>query len=139
MFITENNMPRVPQNMRKKGIGMLHAGMCTVEIARQLGTSARTIRRLRERFNTAGETKDRLRRRRRHIIHVQDRYIVTPHLRDQFLTASVAAQNTPCIHNNQISCQTVLNRLGKREIRAHVPYKGQVLTVVSGFVHIFAG
>ena len=51
-------MPRVPQNMRERAIGMLQAGMRTVEIARQLGTSARTIRRLRERFNTTGETKD---------------------------------------------------------------------------------
>ena len=52
-------MPRVPQNMCKRAIGMLQAGMRTVEIARQLGTSARTIRRLRERFNTTGKTKDR--------------------------------------------------------------------------------
>ena len=51
-------MPRVPQNMRERAIGMLQAGMRAVEIARQLGTSTRTIRSLRERFNTTGETKD---------------------------------------------------------------------------------
>ena len=32
-------MPRVPQNMRERAIGMLQAGMRTVEIAKQLGTS----------------------------------------------------------------------------------------------------
>ena len=53
---------------------------------------------------------------------------MTSHLRDRFLTASVTAQNTPGIHNNRISSQTVINRLRERGIRARVPYKGQVLT-----------
>ena len=122
-------MPRVPQNMRKRAICMLHAGTRTVEIARQLGTSARTIRHLRERFNITGETKDRPRSGRPPVtMRVQDRYIVTSHLQDRFLTASVTAQNTPGIHNNRISGQTVINRLRERGIRACVPYKGQVLT-----------
>ena len=44
MFITANNIPRVPHINYKKVLVMLHAGMRTIEITRQLGTSARTIR-----------------------------------------------------------------------------------------------
>ena len=105
-------MPRVLQNMRERAIGMLQAGMHTVEIARQLVTSARTIRRLRERFITNGETKDRPRSGRPHVTtRAQDSYIVTSYLRGRFLTASVTAQNTQDIYNNRISGQTVINRL----------------------------
>ena len=60
----------------------------------------------RPRFNTTGESGHQ-----RVATHVQDRYIVTSHLWDRFLTASVTAQNIPGIHNNRISGQTVINRL----------------------------
>ena len=43
---------------RKNPISMLQAGMSTVEIARQLGTSARAIKRLLKRYNTTWETND---------------------------------------------------------------------------------
>ena len=122
-------MPRIPQNMRERAIGMMQAGKRTIDIARQLGTSARTIRRLRERFNTTGETKDRPRSGRPRVTtRGQDRYIVTSHLRDRFLPASVTARNTPGTHNNRISGKTVINRLRERGIRARRPYKGQVLS-----------
>ena len=43
---------------------MLQAGIGTINIARQLGTSVRTIRCLLERFNTTGETQGSTKKRR---------------------------------------------------------------------------
>lgn len=122
-------MPRLPQNLRERAVGMLQAGMRLVQIARQLGTTSRTVRRLRERFNATGVTNDRPRSGRPRVTtRGQDRYIVTSHLRDRFMPAVVTARNTPGTHNNRISAQTVINRLRERGIRARRPYNGQVLT-----------
>ena len=122
-------MPRLPQNLRERAVGMLQAGMRTVQIARQLGTTSRTIRRLRETFNATGVTNDRPRSGRSRVTtRGEDRYILTSHLRDRYMPAVATSRNTPGTHNNRISAQTVINRLRERGIRARRTYKGHVLT-----------
>ena len=53
-------MPRLPNNLRDRAIGMLHAGMLTEHVTRHVGCSSRAIRNLR----TTGSTKELLRRGR---------------------------------------------------------------------------
>ena len=50
------------------------------------------------------------------------------HLRNRFQTATATAANTPGLHNNQISAQTVRNRLWENGLHARLPYVGCVLT-----------
>ena len=58
----------------------------------------------------------------------QDRYIMNTHLRNLFQTAIATAANTPGLHNNRISAQTVRNRLWENGLHARRPYAGCVLT-----------
>ena len=104
-------MPRIPNNLRERAIGMLNAGVSTEHVARHVGCYSRAIRNLRLRFQT-GSTNDLPRRGRpRATTRGQDRYIMNTHLRNRFQTATSTAANTSGLHNNRISAQTVLNRL----------------------------
>ena len=58
----------------------------------------------------------------------QDRYIMTTHLRNRFQTATATAANTPGLHNNRISGQTVRYRLRGNGLDGRPPYVGCVLT-----------
>ena len=58
----------------------------------------------------------------------QDRYIMNTHLRNRFQTATATAANTPRLHNNRISAQTVRNRLRENGLHAQHPYVGCVFT-----------
>ena len=51
-------MPRIPNNLRERAIGMLDAGMSTEDVARHVGSSSRAIRNLRTRFRTTGRIDD---------------------------------------------------------------------------------
>ena len=57
----------------------------------------------------------------------KDRYIVTSHLRDHFLTTVETARNTIGRTNNRISAQTARRRLRERGVWARRPYVGIVL------------
>ena len=104
-------MPRIPNNLRERAIGMLDAGMSTEHVARHVGCSSRAIRNLRIRFRTTVSTNDLPRRGRPHVkTRGPDRYIMNTHLRFRFQTATATAANTPGLHNNRISAQTVRNR-----------------------------
>lgn len=123
------SMPRIPNNLRERAIGMLDAGMSTEDVARHVGSSSRAIRNLRVRFRTTGSTNDMPRRGRPRVTtRGQDRYIMNTHLRNRFQTATATAANTPGLHNNRISGQTVRNRLRENGLHARRPYVGCVLT-----------
>ena len=56
------SMPRIPNNLRERVIGMLDAGMSTEHVARHVGYSSRAIRNLRITFRTTRSTNDLPRR-----------------------------------------------------------------------------
>ena len=58
------SIPRIPNNLRERAIGMFGAGMSTEHVARHVGCSSRAIRNLRVRFRTPGSTNDLPRRGR---------------------------------------------------------------------------
>ena len=51
-------MPRIPQNVRERDIGMLNAGMTMNVVAMNTGCSTPAIRHLRQRFQSTGRTED---------------------------------------------------------------------------------
>ena len=51
-------MPRIPQTLRERAIGMLNAGMTMNAAAMNIGCSTRAIRHLRQRFQATGRTED---------------------------------------------------------------------------------
>ena len=52
-------MPRIPQYLRERVIGMLNAGMTTNAVAINIGCSTRAIRHFRQCFQATGCTEDR--------------------------------------------------------------------------------
>ena len=125
-------MPRIPNNLRERAINILDAGMSTEHVARHVGCSSRAIRNLRIRFRTTGSTNHLPRRGRPRVTtRGQDRYIMNMHLRNRFQTATATAANTPGLHNNRISTQTVRNRLRENGLHAQRPYVGCVLNATS--------
>ena len=119
------SMPRIPNNLRKRAIGMFDAGMSTKHVAWHVGCSSRAIRNLRIRFRTKGITNDLPRRGHpRFTTRCQYRYITNTHLCNRFQTATATAANAPGLHNNLISAQTVRNRLRENGLYARRPYVG---------------
>ena len=112
-------MPRIPNNLRERAIGMLDAGMSTEHVARHVGCSSQAIQNLCMRFRTTGSTNDLPHHGHlRGTMRGQDCYIMNTHLCNQFQTATATAANTPGLHNNRISAQIVRNRLrenGRKE------------------------
>ena len=53
------DMPRSPQDLRERAIGMFNAGMTMNAVAMNIGCSTRAIRHLRQRFQATGHTEDR--------------------------------------------------------------------------------
>ena len=51
-------MPRIPENLRERALGMLGAGCTTAEVAARVGASMQSIRSLRRRFAQTGNTRD---------------------------------------------------------------------------------
>ena len=69
-------MPRIPLNVCERAIGMLKAGMTMNAVAMNIGSSARAIRHLWQRFHATGRTEDRPRSGRLRVTtRSQDRYI----------------------------------------------------------------
>ena len=118
-------MPRIPQKLRERAIGMLNAGMTMNSVAKNVGCSTRVIRHLRQRFQATGRTEDRPSNGQPRITTCdQGRYIRNTHLRNRFQTATATAVNSLGTYNNRISAQTVCNRLreGGLSARAISPF-----------------
>ena len=104
---------------------MLDAGMSTEHVARHVGCSSPAIRNLCIRFRTTGSTNDLP---LRVTMRGQDRYIMNTDLHDRSQSLSTTAANTPGLHNNLISAQTVCNCLLENGLHPRRPYVGCVLT-----------
>ena len=61
------SMPRIPNNLRERAIGMHDAGMSTEHVARHVRCFNRAIRNLRIRFRTTASINDLPRRGRPHV------------------------------------------------------------------------
>ena len=122
-------MPRIPENLCERALGMLGAGCTTVEVAACVGASVQSIKSLRRRFAQTRSTRDLPRSGRPRVrSRAQDSYILNQHLRDRFRTATATAAVTPGTHDNRISAQTVRNRLAESGLHGRCPYVGSVLT-----------
>ena len=87
-------MPRIPNNLRERAIGMLVVDMSTEHVARHNGCSSRAIRNLRIGFRTTVSTNDLpCRGRPRVTTRGQDRYIMNMYLRSRLQTATATAAN----------------------------------------------
>ena len=117
-------MPRLNNDERNQAIWMLNAGMSATVVSRHFGCIRKTIERLRRRFRVTGNVADRPRSGRPRVTTaVNDRYIVSQHLRNRRLTAAATERQYG------INPQTVRNRLRRNvyPIRAYRPYFGQIL------------
>ena len=114
-------MPRLDQNQRHRAIGMVEAGRSHADVAAYFGVSRLTVTRLVGRYRTTGSVNDTPRSGRpRETTRRQDRYILTSHLRDRFLSAPATAAVTPGRTNDRISAQTVRRRLAEAGINISV-------------------
>ena len=130
-FSIKISMPRIPAHLRERAIGMLNSGTPTEQVAAHVGSSVQAVRSLRRRFTQTGSTADLPRSGRPRVTtRAQDRYILSQHLRNRFLPATVTAAVTPGTHNPRISAQTVRNRLAEDGLYGRRPYVGPVLTAV---------
>ena len=121
-------MPRIPQNLRQRAIGVLNAGMTMSAVAMNIGCSTRAIRHIMQRFQATGRTEDTPQSGRPRVTtRGQDRYIRNTHRRNCFQTAKATAANTHSTHNNRISAHTAPNRLCEGGLSARRPYVGCVL------------
>ena len=97
-------MPRIPQDLCKRAIGMLNAGMMMNAVAMNIGCSTRALRHCRQRFQATGRTEDRSQSGRPHVTtRGQDCYIRNSHLRNRFQTATTTAANIHGTHYNRVS------------------------------------
>lgn len=123
------NMPRLSKEQCLRAVGMLEAGRRHSDVATHFGVSRVTISRLASRYRTTGSVNDRRRSGRPRVTtRAQDRYIVTSHLRNRFLSVPSTAAATPGRTNNRISANTVRRRLAENGIKARRPYNGLKLT-----------
>ena len=122
-------MPRLTKEQRLRAIGMLEAGRRHRDVAAHFGVARITVSRLAIRYRTTGSVNDRRRSGRPRVTtRAQDRYMVTSHLRNRFLTAPATAAVTPGRTNNRISVNTVRRILAENGRKARRPYKGIKLT-----------
>lgn len=122
-------MPRLLENERQQAVGMLRAGMTHNDVSNHFQCSKKTIQRLLNRLRQTGSTKDRPRSGRPKVTSErQDRAIRLLTLRNRTITAESIARQTPGIHNNRISGQTVRRRLRRFGLRPRRIHKGPMLT-----------
>ncbi|KAK3083895.1 hypothetical protein FSP39_004845 [Pinctada imbricata] len=104
---------------------MLEAGRRHFDVVSHFGVTRVTISRLASRYRTTGSVNERRRSGRPRVTTAaQDRYTVTSHLRNRFLTVPSTTIGTPGRTNNRISANTVRRRLAEKGIKARRPYKG---------------
>ena len=85
-------MPRIPQNLRERVIGLLNVGMTMNAFAMNIGCSTRAIRHLRQRLQATRRTEDRPRRD-----VCASRRLAKTHIRNRFQTATATAAKKPYI------------------------------------------
>ena len=106
------SMPKIPNNLRERAFGMLDAGLSTEHVARHKISN-----------DEAPTTCHFV------IVRVLQRVVKTAISRTRICqTATATAANTPGLHNNRISAQTVRHRLRENDLHARRPYVGYVLT-----------
>ena len=82
-------MPRLNNDKRKQGTGMLNAGMSATYVSRHFGCTRKTIERLQRRFLVTRNDADRPRSGRPRVTTAaDDSYIVLQYLRNRRLTAA---------------------------------------------------
>ena len=124
-------MERLKEAQRHRAIGMVEGGLSFHEVARRMGCSHQTIKKLVERNDTTGSVSDRQCPGRQKVkSQRQDRNIVLSHLPNRFRTAVKMGQETVGINNQSISASTVRRRLHERDITSHNAYRGNVLTPI---------
>ncbi|KAK3085626.1 hypothetical protein FSP39_006383 [Pinctada imbricata] len=117
-------MPPLNKELRLRAVGMIEAGRLHSDVASHFGVTRITISRLASRYRTTVSVNDRRRSARPQVTTAaQDRYIVSSHLRNRFLTVPSTAIGTPGRNNNRISANTVRRRLAEKGIKVRRPYK----------------
>ena len=109
LHCSKASMPRIPNNVWWLACLMLACRLNTLQ--GMLGI----------RFRTTGSTH--ILPGRGHLrvtMRGQDRYIMNTHLCNRFETATATAANTPGLHNNRISVQTVCNCLWENGLHARL-------------------
>jgi len=120
-------MVRLSRDQRNLAIGNLQAGIPVQQVARSFGVHRTTIARLWNRFQQTGSGADLPRTGRPRVTTAaQDRFIVRQHTQNPFQTATETAMNLPA--GNQVTSQTVRNRLRNVGLRCRRPLVGVVLT-----------
>lgn len=100
------------------------------QVAAHFNRARSSIYALKQKFQRTGSVDDVMRRPRPRVTTVrQDRRIIRAHLRDRFVPATVIARQILRGNNQQVSAQTVRNRLRDVGIRAYRPVKCPLLTL----------
>ena len=107
-------MPRLRQNDREQGVGMVQAGMTHQALADHFNVSRITIPMLMIRLRQTDRTNDKPRNGRPRVTpQCQDRHLRLIHLRNRMITDEDTARRTPGLANVRILGQTVRRRLGE--------------------------
>ena len=117
------------QEQHNEAVQMLLHGMSQAVIARNFQASRSTITHLYQHLRQMGMTNDRPRSGRPRVTsRRQDQYMFLTHLCNWFQTAVATALATSGNHNNQISPDTVRNRLQEFGLRPRWLNLGMQLT-----------
>ena len=103
-------MPRLNETDRWRTIGMIEAGVCHTDVARQFGVHRNTVDPLWRQYQQFGTTRDQPRSGHPHVTsNRQDTYIRVVHLHDRLRTATLTARSIPGLR--RVSPRLVRNRL----------------------------
>ena len=120
----------LPQNDRRRTIGMLEGRMTVNDVALSFGVHRTTIWTLAQRFRITGPVTDRpISGRLKRLTPREDRYIRITTGRDRFLSATRIVDRVRRATGVRISAQTVRNKLKACRFKSRKPHKGMELTV----------